>query len=268
VREVLNLSEERDRVVGPVRIGTTEEFGIHYLAPRLAALTVGHPGLEVELVALPRAFSLAAREVDLMVTLDRPLTGEVRYKKLTDVEFGIYGSSHYFQNRRRPADLDALSLETWCGYIKELLFTPELDMLPGSSSEIKVRYRSTSVTAQLSAAASGYALAMLPCFVAAAQTDLERLLPSEAAVERTYWIAVHEDLAKYPRVRALMNAVEAEVAKDRALFRPTAAATIEAVAPTARHFRSVERGQKEDRASPGPSTWHDAGMSKIGGACA
>lgn len=230
LREVLNLSDDRDRIVGPVRIGTTEEFGAHYLAPRLSALVASHPGLEIELVALPRSFSLASREVDVVIGLDRPLTGDVRYKKLTDVEFGAYGSADYFQDRQRPVTPDELSLETWCGYIKELLFTPELDVMPPASDALCVRYRTTSVTVQLNAARSGYALAALPCFVASGHAKLERVLPGDAIFERTYWLAVHEDLAGLPRVRALMSAIEAQVAQDRALFRPTAAATLGAFA--------------------------------------
>ena len=221
LREILSLSEERDRIVGPVRIGTTEEFGAHYLAPRLFDLTANHPGLEVELVALPRAFSLGTREVDVVISLDRPETGDVRFKKLIGVEFGVYGSSAYFGERPRPVALEQLAEETWCGYIKELLFTAELDVIPRAGDAISIRYRTTSVTAQLGAALGGYALAALPCFVAEAQPALERLLPLQAAFERTYWISVHEDLAHYPRVRALMTAIEAQVLRDRALFRPS-----------------------------------------------
>jgi DNA-binding transcriptional LysR family regulator len=246
LREVLNLSNERERIVGQVRIGTTEEFGAHYLAPRLAALTRAHPGLEIELVALPRSFSLATREVDVLVTLDRPATGDVRYKKLTGVEFGIYGSAAYFDGRKRPAGLGELASETWCGFIKELLFTSELDLM---ADEISVKYRTTSITAQLGAALGGYALAALPCFLAAAHPGLERILHFEAAFERTYWLAVHEDLAKYPRVRALMSAIEAQVALDRALFRPSAAATVEIVP-------SIVSG----RTAP-IRDWQDAGYS-------
>jgi DNA-binding transcriptional LysR family regulator len=220
--EILSLSGQRDQIVGPVRIGTTEEFGAHYLAPRLHALTQAHPGLEIELVALPRTFSLATREVDLVISLDRPANGDVRFKKLTDLEFGVYGAPAYFAARRRPGSVDDLASETWCGYIKELLFTPELAALPPCADEGAVRYRTTSVTVQLGAALGGYALAALPCFLADGQAALERILPDTALFERSYWLCVHEDLARHPRVRALMNAIEAQVLRDRALFRPGA----------------------------------------------
>lgn len=226
IREVLNLSAERERIVGPVRIGTTEEFGAHYLAPRLAALTTAHPHLEIELVALPRTFSLATREVDLVVALDRPASGDVRFKKLTSVEFGIYGSSTYFESQGYPTSIEHLASETWCGYIKELLFTPELEMPPRSGDEINARYRTTSMTVQLGATLANYALATLPCFLAEAHPGLERIFKAEVSFERTYWLAVHDDLARYPRVRALMSAIEAQVALDRVLFRPSAIAAL------------------------------------------
>ena len=223
LQEVLTLSSERDRIVGPVRVGTTEEFGAHYLAPRLCALTAAHPGLEIELVAVPRTFSLANREVDLVISLDRPVSGDVRFKKLTDLEFGVYGSDRYFADRVRPSTLDELRQETWCGYIKELLFTSELvDILPASAmDEAGMRFRTTSMSVQLGAAMGGNALAVLPCFLAD-QYGLERLAPKEAIFERTYWLAVHEDLAQYPRVRALMGTIEALVLEDKGLFRPSA----------------------------------------------
>ncbi len=220
IKEVHNLAGDRARIAGAVRVGTTEEFGAHYLAPRLAALTAAYPDLEIELVVLPRAFSLATREVDVVVALDRPAAGEVRFKKLTDIEFGLYGSPAYFAGRDRPTQVDDLSLETWCGYIKELLFTAELNLLPAALDETCVRYRTTSVTVQLGAALGGYALAALPCFVAAAYPALERILPGDAAFERSYWLAVHQDQARHPRVRALMGAIEAQVDRDRALFKP------------------------------------------------
>jgi DNA-binding transcriptional LysR family regulator len=238
LREIMSLSGERNRVAGPVRIGTTEEFGAHYLAPRLSALTAAHPDLEIELVALPRAFSLATREVDVVVTLDRPVKGDVRFKKLIDLEFGVYAAPAYFDGRPRPACIEDFAGETWCGYIKELLFSPELEGLQVAPAAIPVRYRTTSTTVQLGAALGGHALATLPCFVAAEHPALERLLPFEAILERTYWLAVHEDLAGHPRVRALMGAIEALVAEDRARFRPTAASIVEVVSRPVTPLRS------------------------------
>jgi DNA-binding transcriptional LysR family regulator len=226
LREIDSLADEEKHIAGAVRIGMTEEFGAHYLAPRLSVLAAALPDLEIELVALPRAFSLAAREVDVVVTLDRPTSGDVRFRKLTELEYGIYCSTQYLESRALPLPqtLAELSNETWCGYIQDLLFTAELADLPGGADDLYVKYRTTSITAQLGAVLAGCALAALPCFVAATQPRLKRLLPDRPVSERSYWLAVHEDLAKSPRVRALMDALEAMVAREKNIFRPSAIA--------------------------------------------
>jgi DNA-binding transcriptional LysR family regulator len=220
IRDVMTLSEDHEHIAGHVRIGATEEFGGHYLASRLAELTAAHPELEIELVALPRNFSLTTREVDVVITLDRPLTGDVRFKKLTDFQLGVYGSAAYFGSRQRPAYRDDLARETWCGFIQDLVFTTQHDLLPSAANNLSVRYRTTSITVQLGATISGTALAVLPCFVAAPHPSLEQILPDSAVFSRTYWIAVHEDMAKHPRVRAVMKALETMVQRDRSLFAP------------------------------------------------
>lgn len=236
IRDVMSLSADREHITGHVRIGTTAEFGGHYLAPRLNELTAAHPDLEIELVAVSRTLSLTAREVDVLVTLDRPQTGDVRFKKLVDVEFGVYGAPAYFAGRRRPETLQDLVGETWCGPIKELLFTSELDLLADIADERPAKYRTTNSTVQLAAAASGYALAALPCFVASPQAALERILPDDAAFERTYWLAVHEDLAKHPRVRVVMSGIETLISRDRALFKPKDSLPSDEVRPPSERY--------------------------------
>jgi DNA-binding transcriptional LysR family regulator len=262
LREVMSISDGRDRIVGTVRIGTTEEFGAHYLASRLAGLTAAHPGLEIELVALPRSFSLATREVDLVVTLDRPATGDIRYKKLTDFEFGVYCSPSYYEGRELPTSVDELAGETWCGHIDELLFTQELDarfLAPGGAP---ARYRTTSMTVQLGAALGGYALAALPCFVAEDEPDLLRILRQEAVCERTYWLAVHDDLSRYPRVRALMSAIETQVAVDRALFMPSLRAELGAkAAGLGAAFPQARPSTRDD--PPASFDWRDLARGSV-----
>jgi DNA-binding transcriptional LysR family regulator len=230
IRDVLSLGESHNDISGRVRIGTSEGFGAHYLARRLPALMATYPSLEVELVALPRTFSLAMREVDLAITMDRPDSGDIRFKKLSAYMLALYASSRYLESRERPRSVEELRNHGWCGYINELLFTSELDMLKFGGSVINPEYRTTSVTAQLEAVRGGSVIAVLPCYMGDQQPDFEIILPDEVCLERTYWISVHSDLSDSPRVRAVMEQIERWVRRDRALFLPerrTAKGTIE-----------------------------------------
>ena len=65
-------------VSGTVRMGTPEAFGTFCLAGRLGQLAVRHPGLTIELVAMPRSFSLSKREADVAIGLSRPPAGRLR----------------------------------------------------------------------------------------------------------------------------------------------------------------------------------------------
>jgi hypothetical protein len=119
--------------------------------------------------------------------------------------------------------------------------------------------------AQRGAALTGYALAALPCFIAGAHAGLERVLPDDAVFERTYWLAVHEDLAGYPRVRALMTAIEAHVMQDRALFRPSAAAAAARARPAATILRWIDPSPAEAQVARRSPDWPEQEVRRAGG---
>jgi DNA-binding transcriptional LysR family regulator len=150
--------------------------------------------------------------------MDRPDSGDIRFKKLTSFAYGLYGASSYFGDRPRPLRVSDLSGDTWCGSIRELLHTSELDLGAIDDATLKPRFRTTSVTAQLATVLSGSAIAVLPCFVAADHPQLERLLAAQVSPLRNYWIAVHDDLAQSPRVRFVMDGIGKVVAQDRGRF--------------------------------------------------
>ena len=219
IRDVLSLRESRENISGKVRIGTSEGFGSHYLATRLPAILSDHPGLELELVALHRRYSLGMREVDIVISMDRPEGGDVRFKKLCETSLGIYVTRDYFTGRPIPSRVDDLKDDLWCGYIEELLFTEVLDMMTFGNTTIVPRYRTTSVTAQLGAALSGAALAVLPTFMAQAHPTLVAVPLEGVSIQLTYWMSVHSDLARSPRVRAVMDAIDRIVQADRDLLK-------------------------------------------------
>ncbi len=65
-------AEAAHTVSGTVRIGAPDGFGSVFLAPRMHRLTGRHPGLEVEIMATARIFSLSKREADIVVSLSPP----------------------------------------------------------------------------------------------------------------------------------------------------------------------------------------------------
>lgn len=219
LRRISGLGEAETEVAGRVRVGAPEGLGTGYLAGHLAGLSAANPRLETELVALPRIYSLASREVDIAVTLDRPVRGQVSVKKLTDYTLDLYGTPAYFARRGRPESLSELKDHLLTGYIPDLLFTDALDFCaPDTGLPAAPAIRSTSVVAQVNAVLSGAAIGVLPTYLAAPHPRLALLLADTFRLTRSYWISVHDDVRRSGRIRAVVDSLAAAVRADRAVF--------------------------------------------------
>lgn len=203
--------------MGTVRIGVPEGLGVGYLAGRLGALAETYPEIAMELVALPQNYSLAAREVDIAITLDRPEFGNIAVRKLTDYALQFFGTEAYFARHGCPGDLSELSDHRLCGYIPQLLYTPLLDYLIFDGVRLNPAIKSTSVVAHVEMVRSGAAIGMLPVFMCANQRDLQPIL-DRSRIKRSYWLTVHDDLRAVERIRIISEALAQMARQDRALF--------------------------------------------------
>jgi DNA-binding transcriptional LysR family regulator len=205
--------------VGTVRIGVPEGLGVGYIAGRLGTLAEAYPEIALELVALPQNYSLAAREVDIAITLDRPEFGNIAVRKLTDYALQFFGTESYFARHGCPSDVGELGSHRLCGYIPQLLYTPLLDYLVFDGVRLNPTLKSTSVVAHVEMVRSGAALGMLPVFMCAGDRALSPIL-DEARITRSYWLTVHDDLRGVERIRLITEALAQMARQDRALFLP------------------------------------------------
>ena len=81
--------------LGKIRVGVTEGLGIMFLASRMNGLFERYPGLEVELVAVPRFVSILNREAEISIHLERPSADMLVTRKLTDYRLALYASQAY-----------------------------------------------------------------------------------------------------------------------------------------------------------------------------
>jgi DNA-binding transcriptional LysR family regulator len=217
--DIAALESMQGSRVGTVRIGVPEGLGVGYLAGRLGSLSETYPEIALELVALPQNYSLAAREVDIAITLDRPEIGNIAVRKLTDYALQFFGTEDYFTRHGAPAGTWDLTNHRLCGYIPQLLYTPLLDYLIFDGKRIQPAIRSTSVVAHVEMVRSGAAIGMLPVFMCDRQSELRPIL-DEARILRSYWLTVHEDLRGVERIRLISEALVQMTRQDRSLFLP------------------------------------------------
>lgn len=196
----------RDREVeGTVRLATPEAFAAWLVAPHVAALRQRYPGLTLELASESRASSLSKREADIAVMLKPPPRGRLVTRKLADYRLGLYASKDYLDRHGAPAMRAELNRHMFVSYIEELAGFPEMialdQILPGAP----VSFRASSSTAQHEAVAAGAGVGMLHLFAAEQDERLVRLLPGDVEALRSYWLVMHADLQRLPRVRAAVE---------------------------------------------------------------
>jgi DNA-binding transcriptional LysR family regulator len=104
-------------------------LGNYFLASQLGALAAQHPDLLIQLVPLPRTFSLSRREADIAITLDRPKQGRLIVKKLTDYTLSVYSAESYLKRLgpiRKQADLAGHLFVT---HVEDFVYSRALDSL-------------------------------------------------------------------------------------------------------------------------------------------
>ncbi len=213
------ISGASERVSGHVRIGATEGFGGTFLAPRLGAFTRRHPDLQIDLLAtMPRVVNLSAHEADISITLERPPRGRYVIIKLTDYTLRLYGSATYLDGHRPIRGRDDLRGHTFIGYIDNLVFSKKLNYLGEVCDAPRVALRSTSIAAQLHAAAGDEGLAILPPFMAREYPNLKMVLPSEIRIQRSFWMCAHAERRDLARVKVAWNYLKELVAGEQQLL--------------------------------------------------
>lgn len=203
---------------GVVRLGAPDGFGSFFLAPRIHKLARRHPKLELQLVAMPRVFSLAKREADLTIAVTRPTSGRLLASKLTDYHLRLYAAPDYLKENPPIRGLEDLVDHTMIGYIPDLIFDPKLDYMPNFGRKIVPRISSSNLIAQLYAALAGAGICILPDFLAGQQSGLQPVLRKTFSLTRTFWIVSHENTAALRRIRETVEFIKDEVRENKDIF--------------------------------------------------
>ncbi|MBP1853560.1 LysR family transcriptional regulator [Rhizobium halophytocola] len=212
-----NIGRVDRAISGTVRIGAPDGFGVAFLSPRLGRLTEQYPELKIQLVPVPRAFSLSSREADIAITIERPDHGRLISSKLTDYTLGLYAARSYLDQAGLPRRLDDLAGHRRVGYVEDLIFAPSLNFTGEVMKNWDAGFEISSATGQTEAVRAGAGIGILHSYIARAHPELVRLLP-EIAIQRSYWTVFHESARELARVRAVIAFLQEEVAANREIF--------------------------------------------------
>jgi DNA-binding transcriptional LysR family regulator len=207
-------------VTGAVRIGAPEGFGSIFLASRIEALCRQHPQLEIQLVAMPRMFSLSKREADIAIGLAPPREGRLVARKLIDYRLRLYAAPAYLASLPPLRTVEDLRDCRFIGYIDDLIYSQELDYLAEVANFLSPQVKSANLIAQLNAAIAGTGICVLPDFIARHHPVLKPILVDQVKLIRSFWLITHADLRGLARIKAVGDFISGEIKSAQALFMP------------------------------------------------
>ncbi|MGZ3215879.1 LysR family transcriptional regulator [Paracoccus sp. T5] len=210
-------------LTGQLRIGAPDGCA-NYLLPQVARdLCEAHPGLEIQIVALPRVVNLTRREADMAIAVSPPDTGRLVVQRLTDYQLHLAGHEDYLARHHPLRDLADLQGHRMISYIPDMIFDRELDYLSATGVEI-AQISSNSVAVQMQAVRAGAGLGIVHDFAIPFAPGVRRVLADSIALRRSFWMIRHADDRASRRLtllaEALARGIRAEVARLEGLLPP------------------------------------------------
>ena len=191
---------------GQIRIGAPDGCANYLLPQVLATICDENPGLEVQIVALPRVFNLSKREADMAISVSAPIAGRLSVQKITDYHLHLAASEGYLARTGPILTRDDLKAHRIIGYIPDMIFDKELDYL----SELKpgrLPLTSNSVSVQFNWVRAGAGVAIVHDFAIPSAPEVKKLLVSDFALTRSFWLIRHLDDRRSDRLNRFAEAV-------------------------------------------------------------
>lgn len=215
-REVQQLLDQAGAhhgvVAGRVRLATTESFAVHMLIPHLLApLRALHPELRVDLILGERAADLSQREADLALRFFRPSEGDLVAKRIAQTPSAVIAHERYLARvQPGPAGPSAEQLD-WI-----VLDHPHA--MQGATEQLLARagveplLRTTSHMAQVEAVRAGLGVGLLARSLLRVDPGLRVIELGIEGPTLELWLVAPRSLSKLPRVRAVWEFLETEIA--------------------------------------------------------
>ncbi len=214
-----SLGRTDSAISGTVRIGAPDGFGVWFLSSRLGALTARHPDLRLQLVPVPRSFSLPQREADIAITVESPAEGRLVARKLVDYSLSLYASRAYLAAHGAPESAEALRQHRLVSYVEDLIFSPSLQFTREILRNWSAQFEISSAIGQMEAVRAGAGIAVLHDYIAMQYPELVRILPS-CRIERSYFMVFHESTRDLARLRTVADFITTAVQAERTVFNP------------------------------------------------
>jgi DNA-binding transcriptional LysR family regulator len=206
---------------GELRVTTTDTLYLHLLLPIFAAFRTLHPAIRLDVVIGNQALNLSKRDADVAIRASDAPGETLVGRRLATLSWAIYGRA---ADASEPAEHNgpaSLFARDWVALGDQLAHVKAARYVRDKVAPERIALRSSAVLGLTEAVEHGLGIGPLPCFIADQRPTLVRLLPPDPDFSTGLWILTHPDIRNAPRVRAFMDFVGNELAKQRGLIEGT-----------------------------------------------
>lgn len=200
----LDLEQHTAPTSGPVRITALETFFSVVLEPRLPELRDRYPDIELTLDDSATYRDLSRKEAEIAVRSPRPKEPNLICRRAFRVGSALYASRPYVDRFGLPQLVSETSGHFVVRYAEEFGWVPEEKWIDKHLRGFRAPARACSMTQVLDLVRAGVGVGFIECLSGDRDPNLVRV-PGSPMMSYTYWLVVHEEAYKAPRVRAVLD---------------------------------------------------------------
>lgn len=208
-----DLAGKAGQLTGQLRIGAPDGCANYILPQVCAQIARDNPGLELQIVALPRVFNLTRREADMAVAVSRPTAGRLTVQKLTDYHLHLAAHRDYLARHAPIETMADLQGHRMIGYISDMIFDKELDYMAETGVE-GLGLASNSVSVQMQMVRAGAGLGIVHDFAIPHCPGVVKVLPKQLHLKRSFWLIRQVDDRRSERLNRLAEALTLGVRRE------------------------------------------------------
>jgi len=206
-------------LVGTIRVTCPETAGYRIMkSPILEAFHARYPRLRVEMVMVDRVLDLAKGEADIAFRTSDPKDEALVARKVAEVPWAVFASRAYIDRRGVPKTFDEIGSHDVVQFDGPIAEHPGARWLKRVAPHARIAARCTSTPALVLAVKSGAGISPLPVIAVEGEPEVIRLFDSIPELRLPFYLLIHRDMQRTPRVRAFCDFVAREMKAFRELL--------------------------------------------------
>ena len=208
VSATAGVVDTSETLSGHVRVGAPDGCA-NFLLPQVCArIAAENPGLDIQIVALPRVFNLSRREADMAIGVSAPTAGRLVVQKITDYHLHLAASQDYLAKHPPISKIADLKAHRVVGYIPDMIFDRELDYL-ADLGIARVPMASNSVSVQVQMIRQGGGIGVVHDFSLPFAAGVQRILTQDVSLTRSFYLIRHVDDRRNRRLTRIAETLSA-----------------------------------------------------------